>query len=334
VSRRADVLAALRDAGAGGVSGESLAGRFSVSRAAVGKHVAALRELGYDIAAAPGAGYRLVSAPDLPLPDEVARLVREPLWTRLEGGIETASTNDDAKALARAGAEAGTVVLAASQRAGRGRLGRIWESPRGGLYLSAVLRPDVGIADLSPLSLVAGIGVARALERLGVDTCLKWPNDVWAVGGGKVAGILLEVSAEADRVEWVVAGIGINVTAPDTRVDGAAYLEDLMSTSPGEEPMDSPYGPPRLARIAAAVLDGVAGVVAQWESGGFGALLGEYERRSVLIGLDVTVRDAGGQVRASGTVRGTDVSGRLLVVTASGEVAVPAGDVTLREPGP
>ncbi|MDZ4177879.1 MAG: biotin--[acetyl-CoA-carboxylase] ligase [Coriobacteriia bacterium] len=332
MSRRADVLAALRDAAAAGVSGEALAGRFLVSRAAVGKHVAALRELGYDIAAVPGSGYRLVSAPELPLPDEVAGLVREPLWRRFEGGIETDSTNDDAKVLARAGAEAGTVVLAARQRAGRGRLGRTWESPHGGLYLSAILRPDVGIADISPLSLVAGIGVARALERLGADTGLKWPNDVWSAAGGKIAGILLEVSAEADRVEWVVAGIGINISAPDGRADGAAYLDEIAPVET-DDPMGPPGAPPRLARVAAIVLDGVAGVVSEWESGGFASLLGEYERRSVLTGRDVTVRDAGGQVRASGTVRGTDASGRLLVATASGEVAVPAGDVTLREPG-
>lgn len=324
MSRRGDVLAALKEAGSVGLSGEVLAGRLGVSRAAVAKHVAALRALGYGIEALAGTGYRLVSVPDVLLSDEVVPLVNDPFWVGIGGGLETESTNDDAKALARAGALEGTVVLAARQRSGRGRLGRVWESPQGGVYLSAILRPRVAPAQLGALPLVIGIGVARALEGIGCSPRLKWPNDVvFAVqtdppGVDKVAGILLEMQAESDSVEWVVAGVGINVTPPAIRVARAGYVSDQTDVG--------------LAGTAAAVLDGIAAAYREFAEAGFGPLRAEYEARSVLTGREVTVSDREGAVLAVGTVAGVDSLGRLVLDTAGGPETVTAGDVTLARP--
>jgi BirA family biotin operon repressor/biotin-[acetyl-CoA-carboxylase] ligase len=318
-TRRA-VLEALREAGSAGVSGEAIAASLHVSRVAVGKHVAALRAAGYEIAAAPGSGYVLASAPDLPLPDEVEPLLETAgFWRDLSGGRETGSTNDDARELARTGAPEGTVVLASRQLRGRGRLGREWESPDGGVYLSVVLRPAVAPLEAPSLALAVALGVARGLERLGATPRLKWPNDV-LLRDGKLAGILLEMSAESDRVEWVVAGIGVNVRRP---ADGAAspvaaYLDDA---APGV----------RLAEAAAAELDGIARAYAEWLAGGFAALRPDYEARFALAGQAVTVRDLMGDVRADGVVAGVDDEGRLLVRAADGGVVpVTAGEVTLR----
>lgn len=318
MTTRDDVLAALRDAGASGVSGETLAGTLGVSRVAVGKHVKVLREAGYDIVAELGAGYRLVSAPDAPLPAEVRSALRSGFWVRLEGGGETTSTNDDARALARGGTREGTVVLASRQTAGRGRLGRAWMSPDGGAYLSAVFRPLVAPFDVAPLSLVVGVGLARGLASLGAQVQLKWPNDV-QLSGRKLAGVLLEMAAEADRVDWVVAGIGLNVHPPAdaARSQGAAYLSDDV---PGV----------RIAEATAAVLDGVAGAYAEWQAGGFAPLRGEYDALSALTGRSVAVSDLSGTVRARGDVVGVDDLGRLLLAGSDGVHAVVAGEVTLR----
>lgn len=320
MSTRDDVLSALRDAGEAGVSGELLAGELGVSRVAVGKHVKTLRAEGYGIDAAPGSGYVLSAIPDAPLPAEVTSHLRSTLWRRLEGGGETGSTSDDARTLAREGASDGTVVLASSQTAGRGRLGRDWVSPTGGAYFSAVLRPGVGLADVSALSLVVGLGVARGLIALGIDSRLKWPNDV-LLSDGKVAGVLLEMAAEADAVEWVVVGVGLNVRRHSTSpsVKTAAYLSDER-------------GDVRIASAVAAVLDGIAEVYAEWLARGFSALRDEYESRSSLIGESVTVRDRDGAVRGSGEVLGVDVGGRLRLAGPDGEIAIAAGEVTLREP--
>ena len=321
MTTRSQVLEALRSAGDAGLSGQEIAARLGVSRVAVSKHVAVLRNAGYEIQAAPGVGYRLVGAPDLPLPDEeVAHRLTSALWTELAGGAETGSTNDDARVLARAGAVEGSVVLAARQRTGRGRMGRTWESPTGGVYLSAVLRPAVAPTQVASLALAVALGVVVGLERLGVQPQLKWPNDV-LLGGRKLAGVLLEMSAEADAVQWVVAGVGLNVHRPAPGAAGAleaAYLDDAVTQ-------------PRLAEVAAAELDGIADTYAAWRTGGFSAVRAAYEARFALTGADVCVSDLTGAVRASGIVEGVDDEGRLLLRGADGTIAaVVAGEVTLR----
>jgi BirA family transcriptional regulator, biotin operon repressor / biotin---[acetyl-CoA-carboxylase] ligase len=311
------VLDALR-AGTGGVSGEQLACELGVSRVAVRKHVEALRELGYGIEARPGEGYRLLSAPDAPIPFEVRSLLAGDFVTRLEGGGVTGSTNDDARDLAIAGAPEGTAVLARQQTKGRGRMGRTWSSPGGGVYASIVLRPEVELPDAVVLPLVAGLGVARALERFGVHALLKWPNDILAPDGRKLGGVLLEGLSEGWQIAWVVAGVGVNVrTAPE----GAAFIDE---SSDRRVP---------LAEAAAAVLEGVGEAYRTWKTGGFAPFREEYEARAWLSGREVTVSDARGGVVASGTVRGIDGQGRLLVESAAGVVPVSSGEVTLRAGG-
>jgi BirA family biotin operon repressor/biotin-[acetyl-CoA-carboxylase] ligase len=314
--RRAVVLYALGQH-PGGVSGESLASDIGVSRVAVRKHVAALRDLGYSIEARPGEGYRLLSRPDAALPLEVKPLLRESLFERLEGGAVTGSTNDDARELAVAGAPEGTVVLASEQRDGRGRLGREWSSAPGGVYASIVLRPEVETPEAIVLPLVVGLGVACGLDSLGVRSLLKWPNDVLSVDGRKIAGVLLEGLSEGWRVSWVVAGIGVNVRSVPEGIDAASVDELLGAKVP-------------LPEVAAAVLDGVAAAYGRWKDDGFAPLREDYERRAWLAGRDVTVSDAAGRVVAQGEVTGIDAQGRMLVATPGGVVPVAAGDVTLR----
>lgn len=315
------VLEALRAAGPAGLNGEKLARELSISRVAVSKHIAKLRGLGYEIEGRPGVGYRMLGGPDLPLPAEVNPLLTTRFWADLTGGGVTGSTNDDARALARAGAAEGTVVLASRQTGGRGRLGREWDSPEGGVYLSAILRPAVAPPGIASLALVVALGVARGLRSLGFSPTLKWPNDV-LLGGRKLAGVLLEAMGEADRLAWVVVGIGINVHRPESGgLEGAAWLDEIQ---PGI----------RMPQVAAAVLDGIASAYAEWLAGGFGALRAEYEEACAMLGRVVTVRDLGGEVRASGIACGVDDDGRLLVRAEGGStVAVVAGDVTLRSPG-
>jgi BirA family biotin operon repressor/biotin-[acetyl-CoA-carboxylase] ligase len=122
------------------------------------------------------------------------------------------STNDEAARLARAGASHGTVVISESQTAGRGRDGRVWKSPPGGLYLSAVVRPPLPLAMVPPMTLAIGIGVCDAVRACGVAGSLKWPNDV-LVDDRKLAGVLVEAQSQGNRLEAVVIGIGINVSA-------------------------------------------------------------------------------------------------------------------------
>ena len=323
--RRTLVLRALKSAPSG-VSGEALARELGVSRAAVGKHVSALRGLGYTIDAAPGSGYRLIASPDAPLPLEVAPLLRSSLWNDLRGGRVTGSTNDDVRALAAAGAPEGLVVLASEQRAGRGRLGRAWASAPGGVYASVLLRPSLAPAELSPLALVVGLGLAHGLESLGACVRLKWPNDVLdEAGGGKLAGILLEGMTEVERMRWIVAGFGVNVrrsglpSVAQATAPAPAYLDDLTPA------------PVPLAAVASTLLDGIADAYAHFLADGFARdLKPEYESRLALVGVTVRVSDPYGTPIAEGTCEGVDEWGRLVVRRDGDTRHVSAGDVTLR----
>jgi BirA family biotin operon repressor/biotin-[acetyl-CoA-carboxylase] ligase len=243
----------------------------------------------------------------------------------VEWRAEVDSTQLLARELARAGAEEGTMVIAETQTAGRGRLGRIWHSPAGAnVYCSVLLRPAMPPAAVPQLALVAGLSVARAIEGLGLAPALKWPNDV-LLDGRKVVGILTEMEAELERVHVVIAGIGVNVNV--AAADLPDYLRDVATS---------------LAIAAGRPIDRVgftADLVAALEAdyrrfveGGFAAVREEYERRSALTGRLVTVRSSDGET--TGEVRGTDDDGALRLVEAGGAVRrVIAGEVTLRTPG-
>lgn len=313
-SRRAEVVATLVRAGGGFVSGERIAQALGISRTAVAKHVEALREQGYRIESANRKGYRLLSLPEDIVPTEVERLVTDPFWNRFEGGLATGSTNDDCKALAREGVPEGAVVIAAEQSAGRGRLGRQWVSPRGGAYFSALLRPPLAAADTPPLALVCSLGVALALEAAGAPVMLKWPNDIY-LGWRKLGGVLLEMSAEADKVEWVVVGCGVNVRRVPGLASDVAVLEEVAAMSPAE--------------VVALALDGMAQAYREFLRAGLSGLLRQYEQRHLLTGREVSVRDLAGATVVRGEAMGVDGMGRLLVLTGDGPVALSAGEVTL-----
>ena len=164
------------------------------------------------------------------------------------------STNDEARRLAEQGADAGVVVVADQQLKGRGRHGRIWQSPPGNLYASLLLRPDCSIAVSAQLSLVASLALAEALVALAppdADVRVKWPNDV-LVRGAKVAGLLLESAADAgERVAWVVVGSGVNIdSAPaDTPYPATALaLRRLSAARPARSAGALPGRPGPLAR--------------------------------------------------------------------------------------
>ena len=215
MNSRETILKLLRDGHT--VSGGDLSRRLGLSRSAIWKAVAALRRDGYDIDAAPGRGYRLLSAPDLLSETEIRRFLGP---VRVIGGNilcldETASTNSDCKRLSREGAPNGTVVVANSQTAGRGRMNRSFQSPKEkGIYMSALLYPQLPPEQLLPLTSLAGVCVCSAVEKVcGVRPGLKWPNDP-ILNGKKLCGILTELSMEGEsgRVNCLIIGIGLNVS--------------------------------------------------------------------------------------------------------------------------
>jgi BirA family biotin operon repressor/biotin-[acetyl-CoA-carboxylase] ligase len=316
-----DLLAALE--GRRWQSGAEVARRLGVSRAAVWKRIERLRSQGYGIEAVAGRGYRLVRDSDLLLPDAIRKHLRAKL---LRGEIVHRTTIDSTNRLAaeqaRGGAVEGTIVVAEQQTAGRGRLGRTWVSPASvNLYMSVVLRPRIPPLEVPRLTLVAGLAVAEAIRDSGTfQPRIKWPNDV-LLDGRKVAGILTELEAEADRVRFVIVGIGVNLNA--TRTDFPPDLKTKATSLllAGGAPVDR-------AAFTGRLLTRLDAAYAAFLSGGFAALRHRYEELHGLVGLAVTID---GTPPLAGTVRGVDDGGALLVVSGGALQRVVSGEVTLRQ---
>jgi BirA family biotin operon repressor/biotin-[acetyl-CoA-carboxylase] ligase len=214
-----------------------------------------------------------------------------------------ASTNDEARRLAEAGAAAGQVVLAAEQSEGRGRHGRAWASPAGNLYASVLLRPDCSMAASGQLSLVAALALAEALDQLaplGQPARLKWPNDV-IIGGAKVAGLLLEGAARRDgRSDWVVIGSGVNLVS---RPDDTPYPVTDLATAGFF--VRSPEA------VLFAYLARLAVWQAEWQKAGFEAARRAWLGRAFGIGEEVRLR-----------LDREEVSGRFLDLSETGALVL------------
>lgn len=206
------ILKILKESKAGYVSGEEFSKRLGVTRASIWKHMESLRNIGYDIEAQPHLGYRLISIPDKLLAHEITwNLMTKFIGKKVYSYKTIGSTNDRAYQLAEEGAEEGTVIVAEEQSKGKGRMGRSWSSPRGGIYLSLVLRPKLMPTEVSKLTLVVAVSVAQTIRSAtGLQCLIKWPNDI-LIGKHKVCGILTELKAEQDLAIFVILGIGINV---------------------------------------------------------------------------------------------------------------------------
>ena len=306
------------------VSGAAIAADLGLSRTAIWKQIESLKRDGYDIESSKSRGYRLIGEPSKLVP----RVIAEHLLARGRESVpiiykaETASTNTDAAELAREGAESGTVVIADRQSAGRGRLGRSWVSVPGlNLYFSYVVRPDVEPARAPQLALVAGIAVARVLESEGVVPLIKWPNDV-VVGGRKIAGLLTEMDAEADRVHFVVVGIGVNL---NSTLD---HFPPELQDKAGSVYMASGKTVDR-NRFTGRLISELVDVFTLYDDAGFAALVTEWNERSSMKGRDIIV-DSPGE-RIEGVCEGLDSEGALLVRQASDSqpTRILVGDVTV-----
>ncbi len=196
----------------GYISGEHLSRVIGVSRTAVWKNIKQLRDEGYEIDSVTNRGYRLCKKPDLLQAECIMRhLHTSVVGTRLEVLKSVDSTNEEIKRRAAAGEKSGLVIAAEQQTGGKGRLGRTWQSDSGGIYFTILLRPELPPNEISGVTLAAGYAICMAVrDYTGLDARIKWPNDI-IIGNRKVCGILTEMTAQTDRVDYIAIGIGVNV---------------------------------------------------------------------------------------------------------------------------
>jgi BirA family biotin operon repressor/biotin-[acetyl-CoA-carboxylase] ligase len=292
----------------GYISGEALSGELGVTRAALWKHIRAMEADGAVIDSVPRRGYKLLSPPDAPLPEYVGAHIRHeiPLFYQ----AVTASTNDDAKAAARA-MQTG-VFIAGQQTAGKGRKGRTWVSdPRSGVYMSFLVRPKTAPERVASLTLAVAVAMCQAIESAApVSARIKWPNDI-IVDGKKAAGILTESMIGMDGVDYVVCGIGVN-TRP-------AFEGALSETATGVAANGT--------LLAGAMIDTFLDTFDRFERDGLAPFMDEFRRRSAISGT-VTVSAPSGS--ETGELAGFDDNGALLLKVGEETRRYVAGEVSLR----
>ncbi len=301
------------------ISGEEICRSAGVSRAAIWKHMEKLREDGYEIDASPHLGYRFVRAPDRLIPSEVKLGLRtKVLGQEVISYAKLDSTNDLAYELAAKGAREGTLILAEEQMKGKGRLGRNWVSPpKSGIYMSVVLRPKMPPNEISRITLLAAVSVAKAIRRLsGLEAMITWPNDI-LINRKKVCGILTEMRAEQDTIDFIVVGIGINVNTPVKGLPKGA-------TSIKEETHDAVSR----VELTRAVLEALEENYARLKKEGFDPIMEEWKALSEMLGsrIKVTLPNRTFECQA----RDIDRDGALIVRLDSGVLErVSSGDVVM-----
>lgn len=322
---REQILTLLRQQTGEFLSGEQISERLGLSRTAIWKAVNALRQEGYEIEARAGMGYRLLSIPDVLTETEIRACLRRPDERKLICLDEIDSTNTCLRQMALEGAEDGTAVTAEYQTAGRGRMGRSFQSPKGkGIYLSVLFRPHLPPERLMSVTALAGLAVCDAVERIcGVRPGLKWPNDP-VLGNRKLCGVLTEMALEGEtgRVQHLVVGVGINVNQlqEDFR-DEVAEIATSLRMELGR--------PISRSALTAALLEELDRVYAALKSGDLAEYLAAYRRDCVNLGK--TVQLIGGETRETVTAVDVDESFGLVVRGEDGtEKTVRSGEVSVR----
>jgi BirA family biotin operon repressor/biotin-[acetyl-CoA-carboxylase] ligase len=319
---REQILRLVRENGE--ISGQHLSQRLGVSRAAVAKHIKALRGAGYAIEAAPRRGYRFVSAPDILSAAEIGCFLQEQAagW-RIHYYPELPSTTAVLRGLAGEGAPHGTVLIAERQLAGEGRLERSWFSPpQSGLWMSFLLRPPLSPQLAQTMTLLSACATALVLDKLGLAARIKWPNDVLAPNGQKLCGIKSEMCADMDGVHWLVTGLGLNINIRD-------FPPPLHKTASSLYLIGGRMLP--RAPIAAALLDELYRLYQTLLKQGFAPIRELWLNYAVSLGQTVRVSNAREEYHA--IARGLDENGYLLVEQAGQLKTVTSGDILLENRG-
>ena len=320
---RSRILNLLKQAGDHWLSGDYLAVTLNVSRTASWKHRTALRDSGYDIESVPRNGYRLLHSPDLLSAEEVKNsLSTKILGSDIKYFTTTDSTNNQAKKLAMDGAVDGTIVISEEQNGGRGRLSRSFFCPKyKGIWFSVILRPDFLPQEAPKCTLLAAVAVTKAIyDVTGVKVGIKWPNDI-LYNGKKLVGILTEMSAEMERINYIVLGIGIdvNISVEETPED----IRDIMTSL-------SQITGKKVSRLELLnkLLYHLEQLYIMAQKQSFAPILDEWRKYSITLNQEIKV--ISGNDVTYGEAVDIDDDGALLVKINGQIKRVLAGDVSIR----
>ena len=307
------------------LSGQDLSDVLKISRVAVWKHIKKIQSLGYKIESKQKLGYRLVSNTEKLLPWEIIpNLKTKTIGKRIYYFEEIDSTQNFAQQIASNNRENGTIVIAEKQTAGRGRLDRKWTSPKGGIWFSLIIHPKFDVSSSTLIPIASAVALSKSIKTiLGIETRVKWPNDI-TINGKKVAGMLVDASFQANNIEYIILGIGINFDI-DTK-----KLEKRLKNSPNFYGINSlrekdDKTPPKL--LLKEFLLQFEKILVQLNKGEKTKIVKEWTKRTDGIGKKMVVNTSNGKI--SGISQGIDKNGALKLKTPNEIKKIFVGDVVL-----
>ncbi|WP_027339580.1 biotin--[acetyl-CoA-carboxylase] ligase [Halonatronum saccharophilum] len=319
LTKREKVLDLLYKAKGQYISGEELSNKLGVSRTSIWKYIKYLREAGYKIESSSKVGYRLVTSSDKLIPEEIKRnLKTDFIGQNIIYYDEVDSTSRVAKEKAQKGDKEGTMVIAEKQSVGKGRLGRDFSSPQGGLWLSIILRPDLKPMQATRLTYIASLAIAETINKLTkLDARIKWPNDI-LIGDKKVCGILTEMGGELDRIDHLVVGIGINANFSIEKLDKSLHNKVTTLYNELEEKVDR-------VEFINLLLENLESLYKKVDS--FEELLAKWKECSYTINQEVEVDNGRDTFRGKAVDIGED--GALIIQIGSQLKKFYSGEVSL-----
>ena len=307
------------------LSGQDLSDVLKISRVAVWKHIKKIQTLGYKIESKQKLGYRLIDNTEKLLPWEITRDLKTKLiGKRVYYFEEIDSTQNFAQNIAADKKENGTIIIAEKQTSGRGRLDRKWTSPKGGIWFSLIIHPKFDVSSSTLIPILSAVALSKSIKSvLGIETEVKWPNDI-TMNGKKVAGVLVDASFQTNSIDYLILGIGINFD-----ID-AKKLEKRLTKTPNFYGIDSLRGkenktPPKT--LLKEFLLQFEKNLFQLDKGEKSKIIKEWTKRAAGIGKKITINTSNGKI--SGISQGIDNDGALKIKTRNETKKIYVGDVVL-----
>ena len=305
------------------LSGQDLSDVLKISRVAVWKHIKKIKTLGYKIESKQKLGYRLVTNTEKLLPWEIIKNLKTDLiGKRVYYFEEIDSTQNFAQKIALDKKENGTIIIAEKQTSGRGRLDRKWTSPKGGVWFSLIIHPKFDVSNSTLVPIAGAVALSKSIKSiLNIETSVKWPNDI-TLDGKKVAGMLVDASFQANNIEYLILGVGINFD-----IDVKKLEKRLMKSSNfyGVSSLraENDVTPPKL--LLNEFLLEFEKTLLQLTKGEKSKIVKEWTKRADNIGKKIVINTSNGKI--SGIAQGIDNDGAMKVKTTKEIKKIFVGDV-------
>jgi BirA family biotin operon repressor/biotin-[acetyl-CoA-carboxylase] ligase len=305
------------------LSGQDLSDVLKISRVAVWKHIKKIREMGYKIESKQKLGYRLESSTEKLLPWEIlSGLKTKTLGKRVYYFDSVDSTQNHAMKIASEQTSHGTLIIAEKQTNGKGRLGRKWVSPRGGIWLSIILHPKFDISVITLFPIASALALSNAIEKtLNINTELKWPNDI-TIKGKKVAGMLVDASIESNKIESMILGVGINYNLE------VKQIEKILKTTPnfyGVTSLSEHNKTIKSILLVQSFLLELEEIYNILNTGDIKKIIRDWTKKSSTIGQNIELNTEDGKIK--GKAIKIDDDGALVISTNKKNKRITSGDV-------